>query len=124
MMGVGPTHSCRELFKQLSILPIPCVYIFSLMMFMVNNLDNFQPNNSMHGVNTRNKECLHKPFTHLSSFQKGVYYSGVKLFNSLPKNVVDKKHDKKLFKIVLCSYLLNYSFYSVNELLEQNKTTM
>jgi hypothetical protein len=114
MMGVGPTHSCRELFKQLSILPIPCVYIFSLMMFLVNNLDNFQPNNSMHGVNTRNKECLHKPFMHLTSFQKGVYFSGVKLFNSLPKNIVDKKHDKKLFKIVLCSYLLNYSFYSVN----------
>jgi hypothetical protein len=76
------------------ILPIPCVYIFSCMMFVVNNLDNFQPNNSMHGVNTRNKECLHKPFTHLSSFQKGVYYSGVKLFNSLRKNIVDKKHDK------------------------------
>jgi hypothetical protein len=94
MMGVGPTHSCRELFKQLSILPIPCVYIFSLMMFVVNNLDNFQPNNSIHGVNARNKECLNKPFTHLSSFQKGVYYFGVKLFNSLPKNIVDKKHDK------------------------------
>jgi hypothetical protein len=30
IMGVGPTHSCRELFKQLSILPIPCVYIFHL----------------------------------------------------------------------------------------------
>jgi hypothetical protein len=109
MMGVGPTHSCRELFKQLSILPIPCVYIFSLMMFVVSNLGNFQPDNSIHGVNTRNK-CLHKPFTHLSSFQKGVYYSGIKLFNSLPKNIMDKKHNK-LFKIVLHSYLLNYSFY-------------
>jgi hypothetical protein len=80
MLGVGPTHSCRKLFKQLNILPIPCVYIFSLMMFVVNNLDNFQPNNSMH----------------LSSFQKGVYYSGVKLFNSLPKNNVDNKHDKTI----------------------------
>jgi hypothetical protein len=74
--------------------------------------------------NTKNKECLHKPFTHLTSFQKGVYYSGVKLFNSLLKNIVDKKHDKKLSKIVLRSYLLDYSFYSVNEFLEQNKTTM
>jgi hypothetical protein len=32
IMGVGPTHSCRGLFKQLSILPILCVrlYLFSL----------------------------------------------------------------------------------------------
>jgi hypothetical protein len=108
MMGVGPTHPCGELFKELSILPIPCVYIFSLMMFVIINLDNFQPNNSIHGVNTRNKECLHKPFTHLSSFQKGVYYSGVKLFNSLPKNIVDKNQDKKLFKI---DYIVIYLFF-------------
>jgi hypothetical protein len=37
MMGVGPTHSCCNLFKRLEILPIPCVYLLSLMIFVVNN---------------------------------------------------------------------------------------
>jgi hypothetical protein len=59
-MGFGLTHSSRGLFKQHSILPIQCVYLFSLMMFVVNNLNKFQPNNSVHGVNTWNNEHLHR----------------------------------------------------------------
>jgi hypothetical protein len=56
------------------------VYIyFLLMMFVVNNLNKFQPNNSVRGVNTRNNEHLNRPVTHLSSYQRGVYYSGVKV---------------------------------------------
>jgi hypothetical protein len=27
MMGVGPTHTCRALLKELGILPVPCVYL-------------------------------------------------------------------------------------------------
>jgi hypothetical protein len=37
MMGVQPTHTCCDLFKKLEILPIPCVYLLSLMTFVVNN---------------------------------------------------------------------------------------
>jgi hypothetical protein len=37
MMRVGPTHTCRNLFKKLGILPIPCVYLHSLLIFVVNN---------------------------------------------------------------------------------------
>jgi hypothetical protein len=39
MMWVGQTHTCRDLFRRLDILPIPCVYLFSLMKFVVNNLN-------------------------------------------------------------------------------------
>jgi hypothetical protein len=91
IMGVGPTHTCRGLFKKLSILPILCVYLFSLMIFVVNNFDKFQTSNSVHGVNTRYNEHFHRPITHLSSYQRGVYYSGVKLFNSLPINITTVK---------------------------------
>jgi hypothetical protein len=41
MMGVGLNHTCRGLFKKLGILPIPCVCLLSLMIFVVNNLDKF-----------------------------------------------------------------------------------
>jgi hypothetical protein len=51
MMRVGPTHTCRDLFKKLGLLPIPCVYLHSLMIFMVNNIDKFQTNNSVHMIN-------------------------------------------------------------------------
>jgi hypothetical protein len=121
-MGVGPAYSCRGLFKQLGILPIPSVYLYSLMMFVVNNLDKFQLNNSIHGVNTRNKEHLQRLVTHLSVYQGGVYYMGVRLFNRLPINIFTMKHDKNLFRHALHSYLLEHCFYSVNEFIDQSGT--
>ena len=41
IMGVGPTYSCRGLFNHLEILPIPSVYLYSLMMFVVIILTSF-----------------------------------------------------------------------------------
>jgi hypothetical protein len=38
MTGVGPTHTYRDLFKKLGVLPIPCVYMLSLMTLVVNNV--------------------------------------------------------------------------------------
>jgi hypothetical protein len=101
MMRVGPTHIYRDLFKKLGILPIPRVHLHSLMIFVVNNIDKFQTNNSVHMINTRSKELLHIPIMHLSSYQRGVYYSGVKLFNTLPTNISALKNDKNQFRIVL-----------------------
>jgi hypothetical protein len=60
-MGEGPTHACQGLFKKLGIMPIPCVYLVSLMTFVVNNLDKFQTNNSVHMINTRRNEHCHIP---------------------------------------------------------------
>jgi hypothetical protein len=84
MVGAGPRHTCRGLFRKLNILPIPCVYIFALMMFVINNLEKFQTNSFVHWINTRNNAQLHRPIANLSSYQRGVHYSGIKLFNSLP----------------------------------------
>ena len=39
MMEVSMRRSCRE---KVEILPVPREYIFSLITFTVNNLDNFQ----------------------------------------------------------------------------------
>jgi hypothetical protein len=56
--GVKPRNSCRNLFKGLEILPLPCEYIFLLMNFIVNNQELFQTNSAAHSVNTRNKHQL------------------------------------------------------------------
>jgi len=55
IVGVGCTCLCRRLFRKLDILPVPCLCVFSLSMFVFNNLENFQTNSSVHGMNTRNK---------------------------------------------------------------------
>jgi hypothetical protein len=93
-MGVGPTHSCRDQFKKLEILPIPCVYLLSLMTFVVNNYDKFLVNNSLYTISTRNNDHFHIPVSHLLSYQRSVYYSGIKLFNVLPNSISTLRAEK------------------------------
>jgi hypothetical protein len=45
-------------------------------------------------------------------YQKGVYYSGIKIFNSLLKAIKDISSKPKKFKIALKQYLLTHSYYS------------
>jgi hypothetical protein len=90
-------------------------------MFVINNLEKFQANSFVHGINTSNSAQLHRPIANLSSYQRGVYYSGIKLFNSLPINIINLKNDKKQFRIVLRSYLQTHYFYSVEELIAQSR---
>jgi hypothetical protein len=80
MSGVGPRFSCRTLFRKLNILPIACQYVFSLMLFTVDNQKDFLTNACVHGLDTRNKNLLYIPVVSLSCVQKGVSYSGIKFF--------------------------------------------
>ena len=93
--GVRSWCSCRGLFRRLDILPVPCQYIFSLMIFVVDNLGSFQTYRTVHGLNTRNKTLLHRPIANLPCFQKGVSYVAVKIFNSLPSSISNLRNDKK-----------------------------
>jgi hypothetical protein len=87
MAGAKPRNSCRSLFKRLEILTLPCEYIFSLLLFIVNNQEHSQTNSAVHSVSTRNKNQLHRPITNLSCFQKSVYYAGINMFNCLSSSL-------------------------------------
>jgi hypothetical protein len=108
--------SCRSLFKQLEILPVPCQYILSLLNFIINNQGIFQTNSSIHDINTRNRPYLHRPNANLSRFIKSMFYSGIKIFNSLPPTLKVVKNDKAKLKTTLSKYLHTHSFYSVGNL--------
>jgi hypothetical protein len=45
-LGIGPRCSCRSWFKKLDMLPVTCLYIYSLMSFVVDNQDLFQANSA------------------------------------------------------------------------------
>jgi hypothetical protein len=121
MSGAEPRASCRGLFKKLEILPVPCQYILSLMLFIIDHLNNFQTGLEIHGLHTRSKDHLYLPLTNLASVQKGITYSGIQIFNSLPKSILNHRNYRKTFKNELYRYLLNNSFYSVKEFLEFNR---
>jgi len=61
MLRLGPRSSCREGFKKLDILTVPCLYIYALMLFAVKNLNIYQTSTSVHSMNTRQQNKLHIP---------------------------------------------------------------
>ena len=99
--NTGRRDSCRELFKQLQILPLPSQYIFSLLVFVNKNKELFLTNSEIHDLNTRYIHNLHLPFTSLKLVQKGVLYSGSKIFNCLPLSIKALSDDTKRFKTTL-----------------------
>jgi hypothetical protein len=78
-MGHGNREPCRNVFKELNILPLMSHYIFSLLTFVSNNRDQYFANFEIRNINTRHTTNLQLPRTQLSIFQKGVYYSGTEL---------------------------------------------
>ena len=115
IMGLGPRDSCRKPFKHLRILPLQSQYIFSLMMFVVENKSIFQAKSEMHGINTRQNSNLYQPQANLTLYQRGVYYSGVKVFNNLPPSIRKLYSDIKRFKLQLDKYLHQKSVYTLEE---------
>jgi hypothetical protein len=112
--------SCCPLFRQLNILPLYTQYIFSISIFVVKNLDTFKSNSAIHGVNARQGPDLHFPSNKLVKVQKGVYYSGIKMFNNLPYGIKNLSIDVIKFKLALKMFLLAGTFYSLNEYYEWN----
>jgi len=111
----GKSYSCRQLFKTLQILTVPSQYILSLLIFVNKNRGLFLTNSEIHDKNTRNNYNFHLPSTNLTLVQKGVYYSGSRVFNYLPINIKILSHDFKRFKSVLKSFLMEHTFYSLEE---------
>jgi hypothetical protein len=117
MMSVKSRNSCRDLFKRLEILTLPCECTFSLINFITNNEERFETNVDVHCVNTRHKPCLHNQMLTSHCFQKSGQYAGIKICNNLPSYLKRLINEKARFKIAIKQYLNTHSFYSVEEYL-------
>jgi hypothetical protein len=112
IMAYGYLESCREFFKELKILTLSSQYIFSLLLFVVNIRDYFVSNSVYHNINICQRRDLHLLQVSLAMYQKGVYYSGIQIFNGLPKAIKDVSSKPKEFKIALKRHLHTNPFYS------------
>jgi hypothetical protein len=64
IMGCGSRESCRNLFKDVNILPLISQYILSLLTFVSNNRDQYFTNSELHNINTRYTSNLNLPRAH------------------------------------------------------------
>jgi hypothetical protein len=104
--------SCTDNFKKLKILPLQSQYILSLLLSVVDNSIYCRVNSEIHNINTRNKSNLHLPISKLSVYQKGPYYSWIKVFNNLPSQIKELPHNRNQFKHALKNFLHFHSFYT------------
>jgi hypothetical protein len=61
--------------------------MLSLLMFVVQNKKFFLTNNENHNIDTRQRNNLYLPQANLTFYQKGAYYSRIKIFNNLPLEI-------------------------------------
>jgi hypothetical protein len=115
MLRLGPRSSCREGFKKMGILTVPCLYIYAMMMFVVKNRNIYQTNNFIHNINTRQQEKLHVSSVRLSSIQRGVHYSSIRIYNNQPQSIYILKDNVNIFKQRSKNFLISNAFYSIDE---------
>ena len=77
--------------------------------------DLYELNSEIHDINTRFSSDLHTATADLTTFQKGPFYFGIKVFNYLPTNIKSTSHDIKQFRFTLKNFLLINSFNSLEE---------
>jgi hypothetical protein len=95
----------RKAFKNMEIITLYSQYIYSLILCTVNNKYLFDTNNEIYKYETRNNNNLHLPVADLSTFNKGAYISGIKVFNHLPQYIKDVTDNQTNFKSTLNRFL-------------------
>jgi hypothetical protein len=84
-------------------------------MFVINNKDFFLTNSNHYDISTRQANNLHLPQASLTLYQKGVHCSGIKIFNSLPIEIINISNKPKNFKRALKHFLYQHCFYTLDE---------
>jgi hypothetical protein len=84
-------------------------------MFIITNRELFKFNSQVHKLNIRSAYNMYYPQTNLAQFQKGICYMGVKIFNHLPIEIKAMSNDTKSFKSKLTTFLLQNSFYTIDD---------
>jgi hypothetical protein len=101
IMNSGKKTSCRQLFRKLNILPVQSQYILSILSFVAKDKDQFISNSQVQKINTRQTSDLYISIANLTTYQKGVYYQGIKIYNHLPTAIKDLSSNMNKFKLAL-----------------------
>jgi hypothetical protein len=116
MCKVNQNTSCRNLFRMLGILPLPCIYISEMVCWIKYCRGKIEYNSDIHDFDTRHKTDLHLLTCRTNMAKYNGTNMGIILYNRLPDciNELDMKHK---FKNRVKKFLLQHVFYLVEEYL-------
>jgi hypothetical protein len=106
-----------DIFKDYSILTVSSLYIREVIYFIKKYKESMEQNIHIHTHNTRRKLDLHVQYCNRVLFRKSVVNMGIRLYNKVPDHV-QMGDNFKSFKRYLKSFLLQHSFYSVDEFMK------
>ena len=112
MLGCKQRGSCRKLFRRLEILPLASQYILLLMLFIIKNKNFFTLNSDHYTVSTRQLNNFYQPMTTFTTYQRGIYHMGIKIFNHLPHSIKDVFNNARKFEICLKRFLHTHFLFS------------
>jgi len=61
-----------------------------------------------HNHNTNSPNNFHLPITNLTKYQKGAYYTGIKIFNHLPTHLKCVANEIQILKMTLKMILISH----------------
>jgi hypothetical protein len=99
-------------------------YIYSIILFVINNKYIFTTNNEIHKHNTINNNKFHPALANLTKLKKGPRISGIKAFNLLPQYLKALEHNPLCFRSSLKRFLYHHSFYIIEEYYEYTAYTL
>lgn len=107
---------CQQLFRNLKVMTLPCLYIYELCKYFIKYQDLFI--NTSNGYNTRHNFIAY-PSHSTAKFEKSTSYMACRVINKFLLLNKYIKFNKSFLKNVK-EYLTIQAFYSLNEFLETN----
>lgn len=111
-------ESCRNAFRELGLLTLPCLYILEVVVYCKTKCDLLQ-GRDVHQYQTRGRDHFRVQQHRLAVTHNLPHIVGVGLINKLP-NEVKLLNNETIFKNRLKRHLVTHSFYTISEFLESN----
>ena len=118
LAGAMPGSHCKPLFARLRLLPLPCLHIQELALFVFRGRAGFQAVNQVHSYPTRSRHNIYINNCRLTAARVSPAYLGASVCNKLPNEFQNICNLNK-FKSTLRMFLFSRLYYSLNEFLDE-----
>jgi len=90
-------------------------FCFWNIQLIYKSLQSTLMNSKIHSISTRNYSSFHQTLSHMTIYQKGPFYMGINIYNSLPPETKVLSLNIKKFKSSLRRILHQHSFHTLDE---------
>ena len=117
LLGASTVAPSRPLFRSLNIMPLPCLYLYEISLYVFSNRNKFVLVHDVHNYPTRGSGNIYVRCAKLNVTNKSPTHLGALVFNKLPERIKSAT-SVRVFKKLLHTYMLERMFYTVGEFFE------